>query len=465
MADENTNNNNENIVIKRIPPHDTDAEQAVLGCMLFDADGIRAAVDILRASDFYRHDNREIFSAIQELWNAGEPVDIITVKNRLEEKGLLEKCGGTEYLIGLVDIVATSANCGKYSRIVSEKALLRRLIKAGGEISEEGYEGRSPADVILDHAEKKIYDIVTDRRSEDFIPIRELISDSVSAIEEASKKKSRITGIPTGFIDFDNITAGLQNSDLILIAARPSMGKTSFALNIAQYASVKKNIPTALFSLEMSAVQLVNRFISSEARVDASRLKTGRLENKDWESILSAIGEISQAPIYIDDTSIKPSDIRAKCRKLKLEQGLGLIVIDYLQLMSVNDDQHRRNDSMQNEVASISKALKQIAKELDVPVIALSQLSRANESRKDKRPMLSDLRDSGAIEQDADIVCFLYRQEYYEPENTETKGKAEVIIAKHRNGSVGTIMLKWLSMYTRFENLEKEEYPPAGTDI
>ncbi|MCD8214283.1 MAG: replicative DNA helicase [Clostridiales bacterium] len=456
MAEENTN-----IVIKRIPPNDVEAEQAVLGCMFFDIDGIRAAVDTLRSSDFYRPDHQAIFAAIQELFNSGEAVDIITVKNRLEEKGLLEQVGGAEYLISLSDIVGTSVNCKKYCEIVSDKALLRRLIKAAGEISEESYEGRDNVDNIMQNAEKLIFDIVTDRRSEDFIPIRELISSSISTIEEASRRNSRITGIPTGYLDFDYITAGLQNSDLILIAARPSMGKTAFALNIAQYVSVKKKIPTAVFSLEMSAGQLVNRFISSEARVDANRLKTGKLENDDWIKVLDAVGELSQAPIYIDDTSITPMEIRAKCRKLKLEQGLGLIVIDYLQLMSMGQNV-RRNDSTQAEVAMISKSLKQIAKELDVPLIALSQLSRANESRKDKRPMLSDLRDSGAIEQDADIVCFLFRQEYYEPENTEVKGKAEVIIAKHRNGSVGSIFLKWLGMYTRFENMEREEFVQGG---
>ncbi|MCD7777115.1 MAG: replicative DNA helicase [Clostridiales bacterium] len=458
MAEENSN-----IVIKRIPPNDINAEQAVLGCMFFDIDGIRAAVDTLRSSDFYRPDHQAVFTAIQELFNAGETVDIITVKNRLEEKGLLEQVGGVEYLITLNDIVGTSVNCKKYCEIVSDKALLRRLIKASAEISEECYEGRDNVDNIMQNAEKRIFDIVTDRRSEDFIPIRELISESISTIEEAGKKNSRITGIPTGYLDFDYITAGLQNSDLILIAARPSMGKTAFALNIAQYVSVKKNIPTAIFSLEMSAGQLVNRFISSEARVDANRLKTGKLENDDWMKVLDAVGEISQAPIYIDDTSITPMEIRAKCRKLKLEQGLGLIVIDYLQLMSMGQNV-RRNDSTQAEVAMISKSLKQIAKELDVPLIALSQLSRANESRKDKRPMLSDLRDSGAIEQDADIVCFLFRQEYYEPENMEVKGKAEVIIAKHRNGSVGSIFLKWLGMFTRFENLEKDEYPQISSE-
>ncbi len=457
MAEEN-----QNVLLKRIPPSDVDAEQYVLACMFFDLDGIRAAVDSLSSQDFYRPDHQAIFSAIQELFNAGDTVDIITVKNRLEEKGLLEQAGGMEYLVTLSTAVATSINCSKYAKIVADKAVLRRLIKASGDISEECYKGADNVDNILQDAEKRIFDIVTNRRSEDFIPIRELISASLSTMEEASKNNSPITGIPTGFIDFDYKTSGLQNSDLILIAARPSMGKTAFALNIAQYAAVKKKIPTAIFSLEMSAGQLVNRFISSEAMVDAGRIKTGRLENDDWLKVLEAVGEISEAPIYIDDTSITPMEIRAKCRKLKLEHGLGLIVIDYLQLMSMGQNT-RRGDSMQQEVAQISKSLKQIAKELDVPLVALSQLSRANESRKDKRPMLSDLRDSGAIEQDADIVCFLFRQEYYEPENVEVKGKAEVIIAKHRNGSVGTILLKWFGAFTRFDNLEKDEYPQQPT--
>ncbi|MCD7854765.1 MAG: replicative DNA helicase [Clostridiales bacterium] len=453
MAEEN-----QNVLLKRIPPSDVDAEQYVLACMFFDIDGIRAAVDSLSSQDFYRPDHQAIFSAIQDLFNAGDAVDIITVKNRLEEKGLLEQAGGMEYLVTLSTAAATSVNCAKYAKIVADKAVLRRLIKASGDISEECYRGADNVDNILQDAEKRIFDIVTNRRSEDFIPIRELISASLSTMEEASKNNSPITGIPTGFIDFDYKTSGLQNSDLILIAARPSMGKTAFALNIAQYAAVKKKIPTAIFSLEMSAGQLVNRFISSEAMVDAGRIKTGRLENDDWLKVLEAVGEISEAPIYIDDTSITPMEIRAKCRKLKLEHGLGLIVIDYLQLMSMGQNT-RRGDSMQQEVAQISKSLKQIAKELDVPLVALSQLSRANESRKDKRPMLSDLRDSGAIEQDADIVCFLFRQEYYEPENVDVKGKAEVIIAKHRNGSVGTVLLKWFGAFTRFDNLEKDEYP------
>lgn len=456
MAEENTNN----IILNRVPPNDTEAEQAVLSCMLFDADGIRAAVDMLRPTDFYRPEHQAVFAAIQELFNLGDAVDIVTVKNRMEEKGALEQAGGLEYLVSLTDIVGTSVNCRKYCEIVAEKALLRQLIKAGREITEESYEGRDNADSILQNAEKRIFDIVTNRRSEDFIPIRELVSDAVNNIEEASRINSRVTGVPTGFLDFDYVTAGLQNSDLIIVAARPSMGKTAFALNVAQYAAIKKNIPTAVFSLEMSAGQLVNRFISSEARVDLSKLKTGRLENDDWVSVLDAIGSISQAPIYIDDTSTTPMDVRAKCRKLKLEHGLGLIVIDYLQLMNMGSSA-RRNDSQQQEVAMISKSLKQIAKELDVPVVALSQLSRGNEARKDHRPMLSDLRDSGAIEQDADIVCFLFRQEYYEPENMDVKGKAEVIIAKHRNGSVGSVFLKWLGMYTRFDNLAKEDYPVA----
>lgn len=453
----NENNNIENAYIKRVPPHDNDAEQAVLSCMLFDEEGVRTGVESLHEEDFYVPAHAEIFNAMYHIYanEHGKPLDIVTLKNRLDEVGMTEKVGGMPYLIQLADLASTSANTKTYADIVAEKAVLRRLIKAAKSIEETSFGAVENVDNVIAEAEEMVHKIGENRKAKDFEPIEDVLVKSLENIEAAGRNNSSITGIATGFADFDRKTAGLQNTDLIIIAARPAMGKTAFALNVAQYAATRGNVPTAIFSLEMSSEQLVKRMISSEALVDAGKLKIGQLSGEEWSEVAKAAGVLSAAPVYIDDTpGITPMELRAKCRKLKLEHGLGLIVIDYLQLM--DGGRGRKNDSQQNEVAYISNSLKAIAKELEVPVIALSQLSRANTKRKggDMRPMLSDLRDSGAIEQDADMVCFLHREEYYNPD-TEKKNQAELIVAKHRNGSVGTVDLMWLGQYTKFANLER----------
>lgn len=443
---------NENMYINKIPPHDNDAEQAVLGCMLFDNEGISSAFEKLNGDDFYRPDHKIIFESITELFSENVQTDLITLKNKLEKKGLLEQIGGINYLAELAGSVSTSARIEDYAQIVYEKSVLRKLIKAAALISEKSYAARDNLDDILNAAEQSIFSILHNQKSKDFTHINDILISAIDKIEEIYYSTEKITGIKTGFHDFDYRTAGLHPSDLILIAARPSMGKTAFALNIALYAAVEQKIPTAIFSLEMSKEQLANRLICSQAMVDSQKLRTGGLDSEDWEKIAQATGEISEAPIYINDVpGINSVQLRAMCRKQKLDSGLGLIIIDYLQLMSG----HGKNDSRQQEISEISRSLKAIAREVDAPVIALSQLSRACESRADHRPMLSDLRESGAIEQDADLVAFIYRDEYYNPE-TDKKNQAEIIIAKQRNGPVGTVDLIWLGAYTKFANMEKE---------
>ncbi len=450
---ENTNMaKNENIYVNKIPPHDQDAEQAVLGCMLFDNEGISSAFEKLNGDDFYRPDHKVIFEAITELFSENIQVDLITLKNKLEKNGVLEQVGGINYIAELAGTVSTSARINDYIKIVYEKSILRKLIKASALISEKSYSARDNLDDVLNTAEQSIFSILQNQKSEDFTHINDILISTIDKIEEIYYSTEKITGIKTGFRDFDYKTAGLHPSDLILIAARPSMGKTAFALNIALNAAVNEKIPTAIFSLEMSKEQLANRLICSQAMIDAQKLRTGGLNSEDWEKIAQATGEISEAPIYINDIpGINSVQLRAMCRKLKLDAGLGLIIIDYLQLMSG----HGKNDSRQQEISEISRSLKAIAREVNAPVIALSQLSRACEARADHRPMLSDLRESGAIEQDADLVAFIYRDEYYNPE-TEKKNQAEVIIAKQRNGPVGTVDLIWLGAYTKFANMEKE---------
>lgn len=444
-------NNNENAYINRVMPHDTDAEQYVLSCMLYDSDGTRIAAESLVSGEFYSPANGMIFNAFVDLYNTGKPVDIITAKNKLEELGVMDKVGGMEYIAMLSSLAATSANTKVYVDIVKEKAILRNIIKVGNDISAKGYEGQTGVDEILEDAEKGIFDISQNRNSEDFANISKVVAEAISDISKANSSDSHVTGLTTGFYDFDFKTAGLHPSDLILIAGRPAMGKTTFALNIAQHAAVEKNVTTAIFSLEMSRKQLVNRFLASEGRVDATKIRGGGLTPEDIERLIYAMGVISKAPIYIDDTpGITPMELRAKARKLKMEHNLGLIVIDYLQLMNAGTG--KKSDSVQQEVAFISKSLKAIARELDVPVIALSQLSRAVESRQDKRPQMSDLRDSGAIEQDADLVCFLFREEYYFPEKEDAKGKALCIIGKQRSGPTGDVELVWQGQFNRFDN-------------
>lgn len=440
--------------IGKIPPHNIEAEQAVLGCMLLDPDVIPSVLELIKGEDFYRPDHREICEAIMDLVEKAASIDIITVSEQLSARGTLEKVGGLEYLSSIANSVPTTANAKYYTKIVEEKSLLRKLIKAAAEISQISYEASEDAVYVLDKAEKSIFDILQKRGTQGFTHIKDVLLETFNRLEELYNSKGYITGVPTGFTDLDMKLAGLQNSDLILIAARPGMGKTAMGLNIAQHAAVHRKIPVALFSLEMSKEQLVNRMLCSEVMVDSHKMRTGKLEDDDWNKIAQALAPLSESPIFIDDTpGISVMDIRAKCRRLKLEKNLGLVVIDYLQLMQGRG----RSENRQQEVSEISRSLKILAKELDVPVVTLSQLSRGPESRTDHRPMLSDLRESGAIEQDADIVMFLYRDDYYNPD-TEKKNIAEVIIAKHRHGSTGTVELRWFGEYTKFANLKRDEY-------
>lgn len=439
-------------IFQNVPPHDDAAELAVLGAMFLDREAASLALEMLTGEDFYRPDHRRVFEAAEELYHSGVPIDMITVKNKLEEKQVFDQIGGLPFLANISTSVGSSANMRHYAAIVEEKSVLRRLIRTANNISQMSYEGKTDVNAIMDTAEKGIFDIMQNRHSDQFHHIRDIAVDSIEKIEDIYRSKGKLTGVPTGFVDFDQKTAGLQKSDLILLAARPSMGKTAFALNIIQNAAIRSNVPTAVFSLEMSREQLVNRMLCSEAMLDAQRLRTGELTDSDWADLIQAMGPLSQAPIYIDDTpGVTPMEVRSKCRRLKVEKGLGLIVIDYLQLMSGNS----RNDSRQQEISEISRSLKAIAREMEAPVIALSQLSRACEQRADHRPMLSDLRESGAIEQDADVVAFLYRDEYYFPD-TEKKNQAELIIAKQRNGPTGTVDLTWMGQYTKFGNFLKK---------
>ncbi len=435
----------------RIPPQNIEAEQSVLGSMLLDKEAIPVIMEILKSDDFYREDHKEIFEAVTDLFDKGEPIDLITVSEQLKLRGTLDGIGGLEYVTNLANAVPTTANARHYAKIVEEKSTLRRLIKVSSDVVNMGYEASEELSYVIDRAEKGIFDVLQKRTSQGYSCIKDVLVDTFNRLEELYNNKGYITGIPTRFADLDYKTAGLQNSDLILIAARPAMGKTSFALNIASNVAIYAKIPVAIFSLEMSKEQLVNRMLCSEAMVDSQKMRTGKLEDEDWKKVARALGPLSEAPIYIDDTpGISIMEIRAKCRRLKLEKNLGLILIDYLQLMQGRG----KNDSRQQEISEISRSLKILAKEINVPVVTLSQLSRAPEARAEHKPILSDLRESGAIEQDADIVMFLYREDYYNPE-TEKKNIAELIIAKHRNGSTGTIELKWRGEYTKFDSLER----------
>ena len=438
--------------LTKIPPSDIEAEQAVIGSMLTDKDAVMSAIEVLKEEDFYREDNKAIYRAIINLYSNSEPIDIITVKSELASLGKLEAVGGLEYLAELPDKVPTTANVDKYIKIVEEKSILRSLIKTANEIITLGYNESSETETIMDEAEKKIFNIMQKKANKSYTPIKDVLVETFAQLEQLYNEKRHITGVPTGFSDLDYKTAGLHNSDLVLIAARPAMGKSAFALNIAANAAVRANVPVAVFSLEMSKEQMVNRILCSEAMVDSNKVRTGKIEEDDWGKLAGALGPLSESEIYIDDTpGISVMEIRAKCRKLKLEKNIGLIVIDYLQLVQASNN---RRGSREQEISEISRSLKILAKEIDVPVIALSQLSRAPEQRPDHRPMLSDLRESGAIEQDADIVMFLYRDDYYN-EDSEKKNIAEVIIAKHRSGSTGTVELLWLGNYTKFANIEK----------
>ena len=435
----------------KVPPHDIEAEQAVIGSMLTDQEAVYAAIERLKPEDFYREDNKQIYTAILNIYNKAEPIDIITLKAELSSMGKLDAVGGLEYIVELPEKVPTTANVDRYIKIVEEKSLLRNLIRAANEILSSGYAQEDDVENIVDHAEKKIFDVMQKKSKKGYTTIKDVLVESFTKLEELYNQKEHITGVPTGFAELDKKTAGLHGSELILIAARPAMGKSAFALNIGSYAATRANVPVAIFSLEMSKEQVGNRILCSEALVDSNNVRTGELNDEELGKLAETSGELSQAPIYIDDTpGISVMEIRAKCRKLKLEKNIGLVIIDYLQLIQGSG----KTSSREQEIAEISRSLKILAKEIEVPVIALSQLSRAVEARPDHRPMLSDLRESGSIEQDADIVMFLYRDDYYN-EDSEKKNIAEVIIAKQRAGSTGTVELAWLGKYTKFANLEK----------
>ena len=438
--------------VGKVPPHDIEAEQAILGSMLTDKDAVISSIEVLKEDAFYREDNKAIFTAILNLYAKNEPIDIITVKAELVETGNFERVGGIEYLASLPDKVPTTANVEKYIKIVDEKFMLRNLVQSANQLIALGYDETEDVDKILDKAEKEIFDLTQKKSTTGYSSIKDVLVESFAELEKLYNQKGHITGVSTGFSDLDYKTSGFHGSELIILAARPAMGKSAFAINIATNAAVQNKIPVAIFNLEMSKEQIGNRILCSEAMVDSNKIKTGQIEDQDWIKLASTLGILSDAPIYIDDTAgISIMESRAQCRKLKMDKNIGLIVIDYLQLIQGSG---KRNSSRENEISEISRSLKILAKELDVPVIALSQLSRGAEKRDDKRPMLSDLRESGAIEQDADIVMFIYRDDYYN-ENSEEKNVAEIIMAKHRGGSTGTVKLAWMPSFTKFANLER----------
>lgn len=436
-------------LIKRILPHSIEAEQSVIGSMLMDKDAVLTATEILTADDFYAKQYAELFRAIVELYNEGKAVDFITLQNRLKEKDVPPELYGIEFIRDIVNAVPTSVNIRNYAQIVSEKAVLRQMIKINEEIQNACYGGKEKLESVMELAEKKIFEITQKRNVGDFVSIRDIVLNALDKIEAASKTKGNVTGIATGYYDLDYKTAGLQPSDFILIGARPSMGKTALVLNFADYIAIRNKIPTAIFSLEMSKEQLVNRMLAMEARVDAQSIRSGDLNDGDWEKLIESATDIGKSGLIIDDTpGITIGELRSKCRKYKLEYDLKLVIIDYLQLMSGDG----KTDSRQQEISEISRSLKALARELQAPVIALSQVNRACETRPDHRPIMSDLRESGSIEQDADVIMFLYRDEYYNKDSDTNKGKAELIIAKQRNGPIGTVDLLWLPDITRFVN-------------
>lgn len=438
--------------LERIPPQNLDAEQSTLGSMLLDKEAIYKGAEILRPDDFYREAHRVIFEVVVHLANKGEPVDLITVSEELKQRGMLDKVGGVAYLTQLANFVPTAANIEYYANIVAEKSLLRSIISVATNIVKMGYEGSEEVDVILDRAEKDIFEISQKRNVKGFVSLRSILVETFERIEQLYDSKGGVTGLPTGYPDFDRMTAGLQPSDLIILAARPSMGKTTFALNLGSYASVELKIPVIIFSLEMSKEQLALKLLCSEAGVDNQRIRTGTLRDDDWPKLSHALGRLSDAALFIDDTpGISALEIRAKARRIKAEYGLGLIIIDYLQLMQSRS----RSENRQQEVSEISRSLKALARELDVPVIALSQLSRAVEQRADKKPGLADLRESGSLEQDADIVAFLYREDYYNPE-TDRKNITELIIAKQRNGPIGSVDFYFQKEFSKFQSLSRQ---------
>ena len=445
----------EEALIKRTMPNSLEAEQSVIGSMIVDKDAILTASEILHKDDFYHQQYGVLFEAIVELYNDRQPVDLVTLQNKLKEKDVPAEVASLEYIGDLVAAVPLTVNVEAYANIVKDKALLRQIIRVNQELENECYAGKEDVGSILEKTEKVVFDLVQNRGVSDYVPIKEVVMNAINKIEQASRQKGSVTGIPTGFLDLDYQTAGLQPSDLVLIAARPSMGKTAFVLNIAQYIAFHENLCAAIFSLEMSKEQLVNRLFSLESRVDAQKLRTGNLQESEWEKLIEGAGIIGNSKLITDDTpGISISELRSKCRKYKLEHDLKIVIIDYLQLMTGSG----RSESRQQEISEISRSLKALARELNVPVVALSQLSRAVEQRPDHRPMLSDLRESGAIEQDADVVMFIYRDDYYN-KDTELKNISEIIVAKQRNGPIGTIQLAWLPEYTKFGNLDHSQRP------
>ena len=441
-------------VLKRVLPHSMEAEQSVIGSMIMDREAIVAASEMISGDDFYNKQYGVLFETMRELNDGGSPVDLVTLQDRLKTKDVPPEVSSLEFIRELLTASLTSANIKYYAGIVGEKSTLRSLIRLNEEIANTCYAGKESLESILEDTEKRVFQLVQKgHKADNYVPIRQVVMNAMDKIEMAARNRGSVTGIPTGFLDLDYRTAGLQPSDLVLIAARPSMGKTAFMLNLARNVAFKRDLPMAIFSLEMSKEQLINRMFSMESNVDSQKLRTGQLDDQDWERLIESAGVIGKSGLIIDDTpGISITELRSKCRKYKLEHGLSIVMIDYLQLMTGSG----RTDSRQQEISDISRSLKALARELSVPVIALSQLSRAVEQRPDHRPMLSDLRESGAIEQDADVVMFIYRDEYYN-HDSEKKGIAEIIIAKQRNGPIGTVELAWLPEYQRFVNLEHRQ--------
>ena len=441
----------EETLIKRVLPNSPEAEQSVIGSMMMDSEAIMTASEILTSEDFYQRQYGILFDAMVELYNEGKAVDLVTLQDRLKEKDVPPEVASLEFVKDILDTVYTSAHIRQYATIVHEKAMLRKLIRTTEGIANTCYAGKESMEDIFVDTEKQIFDIIQQNTSGEYVPIKDVVLNVLDKIEMASKTKGNVTGIPTGFIDLDYKTAGFQPSDLILVAARPSMGKTALVLNIAQHMAFREDVTVAVFSLEMSKEQLVNRLLSLESRVDSQSIRTGNLTDEDWSKLIEGAGVIGKSHLIIDDTpGISVTELRSKCRKFKMEHNLGIIIIDYLQLMTGS----KHSESRQQEISDISRSLKAVARELNVPVVALSKLSRAVEQRPDHRPMLSDLRESGAIEQDADVVMFIYRDDYYN-KDTAKPNVAEIIIAKQRNGAIGTIELAWLPQYTKFANMKK----------
>lgn len=448
----------ENEAVNKVqPPNDTLSEQAVIGSMLVSKDAVQTAVEVLKPEDFYREDNKEIFAAMMDIYSIGKEIDIITASEQLRLRGTLERVGGTQNLATLIDNVPTTTNIDNYVRIVKEKSTARELIRAVDEVKSSAFEQTEEIDAVLEKAEKVIFDVVQNKDTKGYSGMKEILVNTFDSIEKMYQNKEKLSGISSGFYKLDDMTSGLNNSELLIVAARPAMGKSAFVLNIASYVAMHEKVPVLIFNLEMSKEQLVKRILSSESEIDAKKLNNGELESEDWLKLGDASGRLSDVPIYIDDTpGLSSAELRAKSRKAKLEKKIGLIIIDYMQLM----ESKTPSASRQQEVSEISRSLKLLAKELNVPVIALSQLSRATEGRADHRPMLSDLRESGSIEQDADIVMFIHREDYYD-KDTEKKNIAEIIIAKNRSGETGTVELAWMGQYTKFANLETRDFEGA----